>query len=118
MENTTELPLRDVAVLTRAVEKVFRKLVRLLIGRISLKKLQEMLQIIFVEESEAKLRQDQPGKAVSMSALAVLTGFDTRTITKIKADEAYLKPFHTEERFLREITPECSVLDVWESHSK
>lgn len=118
MENTTELPLRDVAILTRAVEKVFRKLVRLLLGRISLKKLQEILQTIFVEESEARLRKNEPGKVISMSELAVLTGFDTRTINKIKADEGYLKPFHTAERFLCEITPECSVLDVWESHSK
>lgn len=118
MENTTELPLRDVAVLTRAVEKVFRKLVRLLLGRISLKKLQEMLQTIFVEESEAKLRKEESGKTISMSELAVFTGFDTRTISKIRADDAYMKPFHTAEGFLREITPECSVIDVWESHSK
>lgn len=114
----TEPQLRDVAVLTRAVENVFRKLVRLLLGRISLKKLQEMMQVIFVEESEAKLRREEPGKNVSLSTLAVLTGFDTRTITKIKSEDTYLKPFHTEERFLKEITPECTVLDVWESHFK
>ncbi len=118
MENLTKPQLRDVAVLTRAVENVFRKLVRLLLGRISLKKLQEMLQVIFVEESEAKLRREDPGKNVSLSTLAVLTGFDTRTITKIKSEDTYLKPFYKTERFLSEITPECSVLDVWESHSK
>lgn len=118
MENTTEPPLRDVAALTRAVEKVFRKLVRLLLGRISLKKLQEMLQTIFVEESEAKLAKDQPRKIISMSELAVLTGFDTRTINKIRTNDSYSKPFHTAEGFLREITPECSVIDVWESDAK
>lgn len=118
MVNTPEPPLRDVAVLTRAVEKVFRKLVRLLLGRISLKKLQEMLQTIFVEESEAKFRKDEPRKTISMSELAVLTGLDTRTINNIRANDAYLKPFHTAEGFLREITPECSVIDVWESHAK
>ena len=118
MQYTTEPALREVAILTRAVEKVFRKLVRLLLGRISLKKLQEMLQIIFVEESEARLRKDEPGKSVSMSSLAVFTGFDTRSINKIRADEGYMKPFYTAEGFLSEITPECSVLDVWESHAK
>ena len=34
----------DVAILTIAVENVFRKLLRLLIGKISLKKLQEMIR--------------------------------------------------------------------------
>ena len=111
----TDLP--DVAVLTRAVENVFRKLIRMLVGKISLKKLQEMIQVIFVEEAEAKLKLEAPGKNVALSTLAVITGFDTRTLTRIKAKESYLKPFHEEQRFLSEITPECSVLDVWESNS-
>ena len=110
--------LPDVAILTLAVENVFRKLIRLLIGKISLKKLQEMIQIIFVEEAEAKLKKEAPGKNVALSTLAVITGFDTRTLTKIKSKESYLKPFHEEKRFLSEITPECSVLDVWESSSE
>ena len=105
----------DVAILTIAVENVFRKLMRLLIGKMSLKKLQEMMQVIFIEEAEAKLRQERPGRNVALSTLGVLTGLDTRTLTKIKSSESYLKPFHEEKRFLREITPECSVLDVWES---
>jgi hypothetical protein len=110
--------LGDVAILTRAVENVFRKLIRLLIGKMSLKKLQEMIQVIFVEEAEAKLRLETPGKNVPLSTLAVITGFDTRTLTRIKGKESYLKPFFEAKRFLSEITPECSVLDVWESSSK
>ena len=105
----------DVAILTLAVENVFRKLIRLLIGKISLKKLQEMIQVIFVEEAEASLKQEKPGKNVALSNLAVITGMDTRTLTRIKSGDSYLKPFHEEKRFLSEITPECSVLDVWES---
>jgi len=57
---TNEVNLPDVAILTRAVESVFRKLIRLLLGKISLKKLQEMIQVIFVEEAEAKLRLESP----------------------------------------------------------
>ena len=113
-----EQTLPDVAILTRAVEVVFRKLIRLLMGKISLKKLQQMVQIIFVEEAEAMLKKETPGKNVPLSNLAVITGFDTRTITRIKGEEGYLKPFHEEKRFLSEITPECSVLDVWESSPK
>ncbi len=118
MATTSEAELPDVAILTRAVENVFRKLIRLLVGKISLKKLQEMIQVIFVEEAEAKLKLETPGKNVPLSTLAVVTGFDTRTLTKIKAKQSYLKPFYEEKRFLSEITPECSVLDVWESSSK
>jgi len=105
----------DVAILTLAVENVFRKLMRLLIGKMSLKKLQEMMQVIFIEEAEAKMQQEKPGRNVALSTLAVITGIDTRTLTRIKSQDSYLKPFHEEKRFLREITPECSVLDVWES---
>lgn len=105
----------DVAILTLAVENVFRRLIRLLIGKMSLKKLQEMIQVIFVEEAEAKLRQEKPGKNVALSNLAVISGIDTRTLTRIKSEESYLKPFHKEKRFLSEITPECNVIDTWES---
>ena len=118
MITPSDAVLGDVAILTRAVENVFRKLIRLLIGKMSLKKLQEMIQVIFVEEAEAKLRLETPGKNVPLSTLAVVTGFDTRTLTKIKGKESYLKPFFEEKRFLSEITPECSVLDVWERSSK
>jgi hypothetical protein len=118
MTTASETELRDVAILTRAVENVFRKLIRMLIGKMSLKKLQEMIQVIFVEEAEAKLKQEAPGKNVPLSTLAVVTGFDTRMLTKIKSKESYLKPFHKEKGFLSAITPECNILDVWESSSK
>jgi hypothetical protein len=118
MATPSEAVLGDVAILTRAVEIVFRKLIRMLIGKISLKKLQEMIQVIFVEEAEAKLKLEKPGKNVPLSTLAVVTGFDTRTLTKIKGKESYLRPFYEEKRFLSKITPECSVLDVWESSAK
>jgi len=118
MATANQQALPDVAILTRACETVFRKLIRMLIGKITKKKLQEMIQVIFVEEAEAKLKQERPGKNVPLSTLAVVTGFDTRTLTRIKSKESYLKPFHEEKRFLSEITPECSVLDVWESSTK
>ena len=118
MQFTDESHLPDVAILTRAVENVFRKLIRMLVGKISLKKLQEMVQEIFVEEAEAKLSLERPGKNVPLSTLAIVTGFDTRTLTRIKSGETYMRPFHQEQRFLSEITPECSVLDVWESSPK
>lgn len=114
--NAAQIP--EAAVLTHAIENVFRKLIRILIGKISLKKLQEMIQIIFIEEAEEKLRQETPGRNVPMSTLAVVTGFDTRTLTKIKSKRNKLKPLHEEKRFLSGITPECSILDIWESNPR
>jgi hypothetical protein len=109
--NTTGL--RDVALLTRAVESVFRKLIRMLIGRMSLKKLQEMVQIIFVEEAEAKLKQDHPGKTVSLTKLGSITDLDTRTLTKIRSTHDSRLPMYLDSSFLKGFTPGFKVLDVW-----
>lgn len=105
--------LRDVAVLTRAVENVFRKLIRMLIGKISLKKLQEMIQIIFVEETEAKLRKESPGKNVALGDIALQTGVDTRTIKKIRTYIAVNEPIHRDDTFLDGFMPLFKVFDLW-----
>jgi len=84
MVAASEPELRDVAVFTRAIENVFRKLIRLLIGKMSLKKLQEMIQIVFIEETEAKLKKETPGKNVALGDIALQTGVDTRTIKRIR----------------------------------
>ena len=41
-------PLKEAAIFTRAVENVFRKLIRLLLGRMTLVKLQEMIRCILI----------------------------------------------------------------------
>ena len=105
--------LRDVALLTRAVENVFRKLIRMLIGRMSLKKLQEMVQIIFVEEAEARLKADHPGKSVSLTKLGSITDLDTRTLTKIRSSHDSRKPIYQDAAFLKGFTPGFKVLDLW-----
>jgi len=110
-----ESPLREAAILTRAVENVFRKLIRLLMGRMSLTKLQEMIRIVFVEEAEEHLKKEKPGKNVALTKLALLTGLDTRTLNKIIDEKKNLQP-HKEDKFLRNLTPECNVLDLWTNH--
>jgi hypothetical protein len=108
--------LQDVAILTRAVENVFRKLIRFLVGRISLVKLQEMIRFIYVEESETKLREERPNKDIPLTKLAILTGLDTRTLAKVRNSEGYRRPLYLEKRFLKDMTPESCVLDVWSSN--
>ena len=105
--------LRDVAILTRAVENVFRKLIRMLIGKMSLKKLHEMIQIIFVEETEAKLKLENPGKNVALGDIALQTGVDTRTIKKIRTYIALSDPIYQDSVFLDGFMPLFKVFDVW-----
>jgi len=105
--------LREVAILTRAVERIFRKLIRMLIGKMSLKKLQEMIQIIFIEETEAKLKKEAPGKNVALGEIALQTGVDTRTIKKIRTYIALSEPIHQDVAFLDGFMPLFKVFDLW-----
>jgi len=105
--------MRDVAVLTRAVERVFRKLIRMLIGKMSLKKLQEMIQIIFIEETEAVLKKEAPGKNVALGDIALQTGVDTRTIKRIRTYIAVSNPIHQDDTFLDGFMPLFKVFDLW-----
>jgi hypothetical protein len=113
MATSSSTSLRDVAILTRAVENVFRKLIRMLIGKMSLKKLQEMIQIIFVEEAEAKLRTEHPGRNVALGDIALQTGVDTRTIKKIQTYIAISNPIHQDDTFLDGFMPLFKVFDLW-----
>ncbi|MGA9573127.1 MAG: DUF6502 family protein [Lysobacterales bacterium] len=105
--------IRDVAILTRAIENVLRKLIRMLIGKMSLKKLQEMIQIIFIEEAEAKLKKEVPGKSVALGDIALQTGVDTRTIKKIRTYIALSNPIHRDQTFLDGFMPLFKVFDLW-----
>jgi len=118
MATASETDLRDVAILTRAVENVFRKLIRMLIGKMSLKKLQEMIALLFVEEAEAKLKQEYPGKNVALGDIALQTGVDTRTIKKIRTYIAVSNPIHLNDEFLDGFMPLFKVFDLWMNDEK
>ena len=118
MATANETELRDVAILTRAVENVFRKLIRMLIGKMSLKKLQEMIALLFVEETEAKLKQESPGKNVALGDIALQTGVDTRTIKKIRTYIAVIKPRQRDDILLDGFMPLFKVFDLWMNDEK
>lgn len=112
---STESLHEEAAVLTRAVENVCRRLIRFLVGRMSLISLQEMIRYLFIEEIENKLRQDHPSKAIQLTQIALLSGLDTRMVTKIRNSKNYGRPFYRETNFLKEFAPGASILDVWSS---
>jgi hypothetical protein len=111
--STEDGPLREAAILTRAVENVFRKLIRLLMGRMSLVKLQEIIRIIFVEEAEGKIKKERPGRNVPLTQLALLTGLDTRTLNKLLEDLSKHDPIHDSEEFLKGLMPEHILIEYW-----
>lgn len=104
--------LHEAAMLTRAVENVFRKLIRFLVGRISLVRLQEMIRYIYVQEAERRLRAERPGRNVPLTRLALLTGLDTRAVVQVRkrldeGGERY------PQQFLAELTPESAIVEAW-----
>jgi hypothetical protein len=110
--------LRDFAVLTQCIEFVIRNLIRILVGKISLTKLQEVIQATFVEEAENFLRKEQPDGEISLTTLAVVTGLDTRKLSEIRNAKTYARPMHTYRKFLNGITPESCVIELWMSNPR
>lgn len=103
---------QEAAILARAVENVFRKLIRFLVGRISLIRLQEMIRYIYVEEAEKNLRAKNPGKNVPLTRLGLATGLDTRTLVQVrKRLEENENQFR--QQFLAELTPESAIVEAW-----
>ena len=82
----------EASTLTRAVENLLRKLICFLVGRISLVKLQEIIRYVFIEEIENKLKRERPTKNVPLTQLALLSGLDTRTLTKIRNSAIEITP--------------------------
>ena len=102
----------EAEILTRAVENVFRKLIRFLVGRISLVRLQEMIRYIYVEEAERNLRSEKPGKSVPLTSLALITGLDTRTLVQVRK-QLELDKQQYRQQFLTELTPESAIVEAW-----
>ena len=112
MPATKDEHLQDAAMLTRAVENVFRKLIRFLVGRISLVKLQEMIRFIYVEEAEKNIRVANPGKNVPLTRLALVTGLDTRTLLRVKR-RLVLEGKIYKQQYLKDLTPESAIVEAW-----
>jgi hypothetical protein len=112
MPKVSDARLQEADLLARAVENVFRKLIRFLVGRISLVKLQEMIRFIYIDETEKKLKAENPGKNVPLTRLALNTGLDTRTLIRVR-EQLYQGEPQYEPKFLAELTPESAVVEAW-----
>jgi hypothetical protein len=95
----------DSASLTNAVGLMLRRVVRLMVGTVSFPALVEILKTLYVEEAEKKI--NRVGSKPTKSALALLTGLDTRVVSAVvsKNYDLTLEP--------KNICAENALLDMW-----
>jgi hypothetical protein len=93
------------ASITNAVGLVLRRIVRLMVGTVSFPALVEILKTLYVDEAEKNITQS--GSKPTMSALALLTGLDTRVVSVVmnKEYDITLEP--------KNICAENALLDMW-----
>ena len=99
--------LTDAISITETIPFLFRTIVRLLVGTISYPVLVEILKAIYVEEGQKKLLRS--GSKPTKSALALITGMDTRVVSSVLANncDTTINP--------QQISPEFTLIDTWGS---
>ena len=97
----------DAKSITLFLGRVFRKLVRLVIGTVSLPALTDILKAIYVEEAQKKLERE--GSKPTKSAIALMTGLDTRVVSSIldQSPEMAMQ--------VQNVNPENALIDMWSS---
>lgn len=78
---------------------------RLLVGIVSYPALVETLRSVYIEEAERKLSMD--GSRPTKSALALVTGLDTRVVSQVLKSRYEEKPEHTP------LVSETALLETW-----
>jgi hypothetical protein len=97
----------DAKSITHFLSRVFRKVVRLVIGSVSLPALYDILKALYVEEAQKKLLRE--GSKPTKSAIALMTGLDTRVVTSVLTQnlDATIRN--------QNVTPENRLIDLWAS---
>ena len=104
MQDKFALP-EEAKSIAKILPLVLRRLVRLVVGTISFPAFVEMLRTVYVEEAQKKLIKD--GTNPTKSALALVTGLDTRVVSSIVENEFSLSMEP------QKMNPEAALLDTW-----
>jgi len=104
---------QEVSALSLGVEAVLRRLIRPLIGSVSLARLQEMLRLVYVEEAEEHLRGEYPDRSVPVGQMALLTGMDTRQLNRMRRKPGGTYGREDDSRYTNQVTPTTHLLDLW-----
>lgn len=118
MPQRESLQSSEVAIIGRGAESVLRRLIRFLVGRISLAKLHELINSIYVEEMDDKLRRELGERKVTLATMAINTGLDTRVIKRIQERPGYKRGVVTDAEFFRDFTPAASFLHLWATDAR
>jgi len=97
----------DTRSITSLLSRVFSKVVRLVIGTISFPALADILKAIYIEEAQKKLSRE--GTKPTKSAIALITGLDTRVVSSVLANNLE-KTIQTQN-----VNPENALIDMWSS---
>lgn len=92
--------------LVKSVTRMVRPVVRLCVGRMSCNAFINVVKRIYVEEATTYLERENSGKKVTKSALALLSGLDSRAIDGIMQE-------NTEPSTAADIRPEAAILEAW-----
>lgn len=118
MQLSLEVQQSEATLYARGIESILRKVVRFAVGHLSLVKLQEMLTFLFIEEAEEQLRTESPSRNAPKAQLALLTGLDTRSISKVRNSPHYRKSLTASSEFLRDYTATANLLERWVTDPK
>ena len=97
----------DAKSITHFLSRVFRKVIRLVIGTVSLPALYDILKAIYVEEAQKKLVRE--GAKPTKSAIALMTGLDTRVVSSLM-EQDLAAALQTQS-----VNPENALIDMWTS---
>ncbi|MGD2130195.1 MAG: DUF6502 family protein [Lysobacterales bacterium] len=107
MKKNQTSPQDETKSITYFLSRVFRKVVRLVIGTVSLPALTDILKGIYVEEAERKLMRE--GSKPTKSAIALMTGLDTRVVSAL-LDQNLDNTIQNQS-----VNPENALIDMWSS---
>ncbi|TVQ34287.1 MAG: hypothetical protein EA370_10860 [Wenzhouxiangella sp.] len=113
--------------LIKAVQRMFKPVARLLVGRMACPVAVDLLKEAYIEEATRQLIKQEGRKRATKSALALRTGLDTRVIAGLEAlprsqritpadlcpEAAVLHAWSTEKAFVEKGTGEPRVLNVY-----
>lgn len=97
----------DAKSITHFLSRVFRKVVRLVIGSVSLPALIEILKALYVEEAQSKLIRE--GSKPTKSAIALITGLDTRVVSSVLTQNLDTTIQN------QNVNPENDLIEMWTS---
>jgi hypothetical protein len=118
IQASQQQPRQDAGMLHHWMERILRHFARLLVGRMTLTQLLNIMREIFVQECEMQLQRERPGRNVPLSQLALLTGLDTRTLTRIRSDLALRQMADDGQGQASELSPEARVVEMWAHNAR